>query len=344
MFFLAVICTSCFLQVDKTPIHTPRINRQYYLNSIRSLEEAIRDQPDHVPYMVLQLSYYERLGWPSSAGKAIERAASYLFNDQKYFNQKITYYQSNQMFERLADELKKYPIEGRLPLDLQLTFTNALIKMGDSITAVSQLQDLLDFYPDSTFDFVLSGYLQLGDTLQTIELLYQKRDTLSSRLLEFYSQLSMWDSIRSLYRNDSLLFTSMQNRRLLAQSFREIDSIRIVEQLVKTDTTKQGRMLLLEAYEKQYKLVSATRVLDQLLTSEPENTVLLKRRSGLSDRRGYYEAALYYANQVLNLDSTDQEAITLVDQITQKIAYLRQQQQEQQIMPMLGLDSLKKGM
>jgi tetratricopeptide (TPR) repeat protein len=341
---LILISSSCFLRIDKTPIGVPEIDDSYYRNSIEVLEEAIQEQPDYLPFIELQLSYYERLGWPSEARKAIVRAEKNLLNDQVFFNQKIAFYRASQDFQQLAEELKKYPVSGQLPLDLKLTYSDALIRMNDSINARSQLLDLMVEQDTAVISFVAEGLQRLGDTTMALHWIFSHRDWMSEKLLDVYRDQLLWDSIVGLVAYELDLFSESNNRQLLARSYFEIDSLEDAEQILVEDTTMEGKALLVEVYEKQFKLLSASRVLDELIVIHPDNIEWLKKRGELADRRGFFEAALFFYNQAINIDSTDQEATQQIGQINQKIAYLRQQQQEQQITPMLGIDSLKKGM
>ena len=333
------------MAVDKTPITAPKIDETYFLNSIEVLEEAIEDQPDYRPFIELQLSFYERLGWPAEAEDALRRAERFFLNDQKFFNQKITFFQVNRKYEQLAQELKKYPVSSQLPSSLQLVYTDALIQMGDFRNAKEQLNLLMSFEEDSgVTDFLIPGFLAVGDTIQSIQLLYQQKESNINRLLALYRQLNLEDSIINLFEQHPQLFQESTSIQLVASSYLHRDSLTRVEQLLSQDTTVIGKILLAEAYEKQFKLFSASRVFDELINKQPEEILWMKKRASLANRRGFYESAMYYYGQALKIDSTDQEAQQQFEQIKEKIAYLRQQQQEQQILPMLGLDSLKKGM
>jgi tetratricopeptide (TPR) repeat protein len=347
--FLAIflLCSSCFVSVKKTPITRPEIDREYYLNSIEALEEALSDQPGYTPFIELQLSYYEQLGWPKSAEGAIERANQFLSSDQDFFAQKIAYYRSNRLYGELIKSLERYPTENELPLALQKDLTEALIQTGDTTQAKAMLERLVSKGDSTLVPFVFSGFKSIKDTAGMVDTFIKNESLfsvqeISDDILPLYVGKSQWSELIKLIKNKPQLLNQEYGKLAMAKGLVSLDSLRQAEQLLIGDTTWLGNLMLMDLYIDQYKFVSASRIADQLIGTYPDSIMPFKKRAWLSDRRGYFELAIHYYEKALEIDSTDEEALSEIGLINKKIAYLRQQKEQNQIIPMFGIDSLKK--
>ncbi|MFT4737814.1 MAG: tetratricopeptide (TPR) repeat protein [Paraglaciecola sp.] len=344
---LAVLLCSCFFSQEKTRIALPVIDDSYYLKSIDILEEAIDEQPDYLPFIRLQINYYERLGWPEGSFDAIERAGAVLVNDLDFFKQRIAYYRQTEAFDDLISAIDSYPIEGEWPLNWQTAYLEGLVQLQDTAKFFATVEQLSDRNKELLDQQVLNGYLALRDTTRFVDLFLQNiieksAEEIQTALIPVLVAKGSWGSLVDLYHLFPAAFTDEASSFSIGRAYVGLDSLEKAVYVLQNDTTLQPQLLLAEVYQSQFKLLSATRVLDQLAGRYPEEKVLYSRRALLADKRGYYEAAKADYYKILTLDSLDQEAIDGLLRIDQKIAYLRRQREQRQVMPLMGLDTLKK--
>lgn len=347
LLLLALFFSSCFLSVKKTPIERPEIDRSYYVNSIEALEAAIQDQPDYTPFIILQLNYYEQIGWPAEAEQAINRAEKYLASDPDFFARKISFYRSNQRFQELIKALERYPVEGELPLSLQMDYTLALISINDTLQSKYMLNRLEAKNDSTLINFILYGYRLLSDTSSMLALFERNasvfdEDELSDLIIPIYLERKQYSRVIEIGSN---LFSTNKNPkhiRNLAVGYIGMDSLSRAEQMLVMDTTLEGQMLLAETMLKQNKYTSSIRILNSIIKRDSASILPLRRLAEVENDRGYYLEAIAAYEKLLEIDSTDEDAKRQINQINKNIAYLRLQKQRNQIQPILGLDSLKK--
>ncbi len=327
-----------------TKIRTPEIDSEYFSRSVSLIEEEIAENPEDTRYIKLQLSFYEKLGWPPESEKAIERARRVLGLDPVFINQQIEFYQINGRRQSLLNLLRELELMGEIPNDMKRT----KIRIGMALEDYENLRnDLKEFQPKDQFeDYILlaEGFLVLSDTSEAIRSLKMAMDhgrPDAELVPTFMEVMSAEDRIEFLskYMED---YPNFQNGTLtLAQSYYELGDTSKAKQVLSelSELSLEEHFQMADWYTNETKWDSAYMHLSQIIREDSTNDAALMAAGDVNQNRGYFNSALFFYGKLLQMDSTNQKVKEQIDLVNRKIAYLRRIREAREEIPMLNLDS-----
>lgn len=324
-------------------IFVPQIDEDYYRSSIASVEEKISENPNDLRFVKLQLSYYEKLEWPITAKKSIDRATLSLRSDPTFINQRIAFYKKNSLDNELIDMLNQMGSGNSLPGDLLLEKVRLNIEGSNTTSLSADLERLAALEVGNSALTMANGYKLLGDNPKAIQHLRNVDRVPENTVHEFLPILedSVWftESVEILERHlmeneDSIVRVSLATQYLGAN-----DTVS-----AKSTLAIGGRMerkLLSTLYQQELKWDSAQLFINQLITEDPLDMEVILQAGNLNQERGFFNTSLTYYYRLLDLDSTFAEAKEQIEVVNRKLAYLQRIRDAQKEIPVLNLNSKK---
>jgi tetratricopeptide (TPR) repeat protein len=341
---LLLIVISCVQQAtDSDQIIIPEMSLDYYRNSVISLEEKIKEEPQDIRFIKLQLNYYDKLGWPASSQGAIKRAEQFLSNDPVFINQKIEYLRSNDQNKELVDLISFQEAVGEVPTNMKKELVDALIAMDQSAEAVEVLQRFTEAEVEPLF--MATRFFKATDSTlsrQWFDLFYSEGG-MDESLISMYVPLLIADNnqSRAIEILETYLKDNMQNdaNRTLAKLYYEVGDTVLAKSRLYQTGEKTDLFLLSNWFTNEKKYDSAHYVLSRITMVEPDNRRAILTRANIDQQRGWLSRSLTFYNQLIALDSTDQEAMEQIDLVNRKLSYLQKIREADKEIPILDLNS-----
>jgi hypothetical protein len=328
------------------PIVTPEIGDSFYRNSIASLEKSISKYPDEEKYVKLQLAYYERLGWPEEAGKAISRASVLLGTDPVYLSQSITYFTVNNKQAELYNFIQKYVEEGEITRSMERYRIAALVSMyaADARSALSAFA--AGPLEVGDFQFLSNNYLLLSDSILSVYYfskgLKQTEFTAVDleRMLPIMLDMHLYEKVIELLEGEIYEENHNPNSSLLlAKAYRGYGDLQKSKDILKRNLDVENLFLLADWYKEESSWDSAHYCMDKALSIDSLNQKAMLVKGDIDQHRAFFTRSISFYRQVIELDSTNEYAADQIEIVNRKIAYLQRIRKTK--IPILELESKK---
>lgn len=317
------------------------------MKSARSIESRLEDDPENLRLIRLQLSHYEKLGWPEESGKSIERARKLIGLDPLFVNQQIDYFRTHELYRELLNLISEQELVGDIPKSMVKAKIEAAVNVGNVELARKDLDRLMELGDRDDYIFGAISYLSLKDTVAAMDSYLEawESDRLEeSGLHRFVPILLQSGSVAEVIDLLTQYLSSNNDPQLniyLANAYYNAGDTTMAKNRLKPYDGNEELFLLSEWYRMEENWDSAQLCLVEILKDEPENRNAILQRGNIDQERGFLSRSLIYYNQLIALDSTDEEAIEQLDLVTRKIAYLQKIRETGQEIPILDLNSKK---
>lgn len=248
----------------------------------------------------------------------IDQALSYNSKAESHGAQSVDFYKKRSKIFAAKDDYglaidyinKAVAINGSDP-DIYLSKGEVYLKFGDSLSALTNKRHA--FSNDSTRLDIAADLAYLfahnKESNKAFEII---------KWLEFnnYKPVEMSNLKASLYRQvGNSQLANKQLGDLLAQG-----------------ETEAG-LSLLKFFRQKNKYDSIIHYATKILELDSLSLPAMEAKAFSFDRKGYFSSALLYYNQMLNIDSLNEEALKGVRKVNGKIAYLRQLREQREAIP-----------
>ncbi|MBV6644599.1 MAG: hypothetical protein KI790_04075 [Cyclobacteriaceae bacterium] len=343
LFFLFLIC-GCNFRPKYDPIVVPHVSDDFYYSSIDQLEKKIEEQPGDTDFIKLQLTYFEQLDWPSSAGRAVRRAKKTLLDDPNFIKQCADFYRKNGRYIdliMLSEDLKEV---NSSPKWLRQYEIETLIEMNRKRSAAEQLRYYLLAWNAPEDDlFGALQYSKLGDTVLAIYQFEQSRESIPwhRSYLDVYApilvQIDLLNVAEDVLRSQPHEIRSFKTDRLIAELYYRQENRKSAKAILKQHDEIESFWKLANWYRQERSWDSAIYQLNKILMRDSLNREAIMIQGDVNQERGFFTSALRSYYYLLQQDSTDTEAREQVDIVNRKIAYLRRIRESQREIPTLDL-------
>lgn len=347
--FLPFLCLffACDLRPAEDRIRIPQVTSSFYENAATRLGEELEKDPDNVSLLQLQLSYYEKLDWPETAGLCVEKARKKLdldpINSKKYAD----FYVKNRRYEALLtlrDDLAER-------FETPDWMWHYQISAANQVGRTEEAKNLLRLYftsPRSDEDHFFGGqeYLLTGDSLLSLYHLQKVKKNMQNRreFVQVYVPLAYHSGAYEEVLNviddydDRTVDVTLPYK---ARSYYALGQRSAAKKMLWSIPVKSNLETLHQWYLTENRFDSAIICLDRLLIADPDNLEVLLRKGKIDDQRGWLYRAATTFSQILEIDSTHSEAKESLNLVNRKIAYLRRIREAEQDIPTINLDSKK---
>lgn len=338
---------SCDLRPEEDRIRIPRVTKTFYENAATKLERELERDPANESLVELQLSYYEKLGWPVEAEHSINRAMNVLNLEPVVSRKYADFFMINNRYEDLMDlseNLEEIYEKPEWMWEYQIVAANRVNRHEEAKAL------LRNYFTRSNDDqahlFGGKEYLEAGDSLLSFYHLQQVKDVFADdrEFVEIYVPLAfnsrayqeVLDAIEA-YDEKAMDITL----KYKALSLYRLGDTQEAKGMLWSIPGKESLLTLSGWYAAELKWDSCYLALDKILVNEPDDLEVLMTKGRLDDQRGWFTRASLTFSKVLEKDSTHNEAREMLDLVNRKIAYLRRIREANQEIPTIELDSKK---
>lgn len=228
-----------------------------------------------------------------------------------FYKKRAYLYKALGEYELAIDYINKaVRINGSDP-DTYLTKGKVYLSMGDSLSALSNMQRA--FANDST-------RLDIGVDLA--HLFVKAGQDLNAKMMIDYL-------VAQDYMSTALTHLLV---RLYRRKGQDEDANRLLRNLLNNGGTAAG-VSLVNYFREQNLLDSMILYSTTVLEQDTANLSAMEAKAYSFDRKGYYTSALIYYNQMLAIDSLNEEALEGIRKVNGKIAYLRKLREQKEAIP-----------
>ncbi len=348
-FFLPWLCLfiGCELRSAEDRIRIPQVTASFYENAVSRLGEELEKDPNNISLIELQLSYYEKLDWPLEAGESVAHAQQILELEPVVAKKYADYYVENNKFQSLLDlrdELEERYETPDWMWHYQINAANSVGRFGEAKVL------LRNFFtsPRNKEDHFFGGkeYLIAGDSLLGLYHLQQVKKDMQDNtdFVNVYVPLAYHNGAYSEVLNviaeydDRTVDVTLPYK---ARSLYALGQTGEAKKLLWSIPVRGNLETLHSWYLVEQRLDSSVICLERILVTDPNDLDVLLRKGKIDDRRGWVYRAASAFNQILEIDSTHEEAKESLELVNRKIAYLRRIREADQDIPTINLNSKK---
>lgn len=338
---------ACELRPSEDRIRIPQVTASFYENAASRLGEELEKSPQNASLIELQLSYYEKLGWPLEAAECVERAQEVLDLEPIVAKKFADFYVTNGKFEELLTLRDLLEVRYETPDWMWYYQISAANKTGRNEEAIGLLRSFFTaIRSDQDHFFGGQEYLVAGDSLLALYHLQKVKKDMqgNSEFIKIYVPLAYhngaYNEVLNVIENydDRAVDVTLPYK---ARSLYALGQTGEAKQLLWSIPVRGNLETLYNWYLKEQKLDSSSLCLERILVTQPDDVEVLLQKGKLDDRRGWLYRAASAFNQILEIDSTHVEAKESLDLVNRKIAYLRRIREADQDIPTINLNSKK---
>ncbi len=320
----------------------------FYRETARKLENRLEKEPQNTGLIELQLTYYERLGWPGEALRAVNRAKDVLKNDPVLIKKMADFYYVNSHFHELDTLIRDFSSTFQLPRWARKYQIESLIGTGEQDEAFQKLRAFLARNEEMADDeWGAYQYLALGDSLlslyQFLKVSNANENLISkSTFVSLLFQNSMYEEVIDVLdmEGDSINFGS-DLAYIKSVSLDKLDRRPEAKHVLLKNMDRRSAYLLSDWYVQELNWDSAHLSLNRILIDAPNDLETMWAKAEIDETRGWLTRALSGFNSIKELDSTYLDVLDRVDILNRKIAYLRKIREAQEGRPEINLESKK---
>ncbi|XOV95178.1 MAG: tetratricopeptide repeat protein [Bacteroidota bacterium] len=326
---ILILLVGCQSQVEKQEITGLDSASNVYLDAYEEVERAYDNEPS-TQLLNQKLYYLEKLGWPPMSITALNEAKQQLGLDEELVRKYILYYEKNEQYAPLMELLGTWGKLHDLDEGMQESNIRAHMLLSQREKTVELLKDYIYEYGKSDNEaFVANKYLKLGDTLMSIYHFsrLQKKDPGHEDLVNQYVPLLL--KIRQPARARVILTkaaqidTTFQTRFMLSKSLYQMGETKSAKGLLIRQNNAKALEQLTRWYWQEERWDSTMFYVDKLIQVDSSQQALFMKAS-IYDERGVLNPALQILNILIERDSTDNLAMEMAQDVSRKIAYLRE--------------------
>ncbi len=329
LILLIVFIIGCNSKVEKQEISSLDSTENVYWEAFQEVEKAYEKEPSD--QLVRQKLYYlEKLGWPPISIDALNQARERLGQDKELVNKYVQYYEKNEQYAPLMELLDSWGKLNNLDAEMMESNIRAHMILSQREKTIELLNDYIYEYKEAENEaFVARNFLKMGDTLMSIYHYskLQKIDPKHKDLITHYVPLLL--KIKQPGRAKSILTmsvqsdTTFQTRAMLAKSLYQMGERKRAKGILLSHNEKAALEQLTRWYWEEKHWDSTMLFVDKLIQVDSSREALFMKAS-IYEERGALIASLQLLNLLIELDSTDNLAREMAQDVSRKIAYLRE--------------------
>lgn len=338
-FFVIAVLTlisGCGARRDR--IVVPNTSNDYYIRSVLVLEEELEDDPDNLELIKLQLSYYKNLNWPLSALSAVDRASDFVTVDPDIKDYTLDFYKVNALHREILTVLESLEKINALSDEEQNLKIKSLVHFGRFDEAQNEIDQILQ--DPGPGDHLLVGQIYSFNRNIPLSLYhYYKAYSLGVRdsLLVFdfaydLADVGYYQNTREILEAHDQFLKYQDIKFLYANTLLNSGDYRRGIATLKELGTRRAFFTLSDWYQRQNVFDSAVYFANQVVQNDSSDIGALMKVGRIFENRGFFTRSLNYYNTVLKIDSTYSEARDQIAIVNRKIAYLRRiREQEEEV-------------
>ncbi len=324
-----ILIIGCNSKVEKQEISSLDSANNIYWEAYEEVEKAYEREPSD--QLVNQKLYYlEKMGWPPMAIEALNQARQRLGLDQDLVKKYILYYEKNEQHAPLMELLSSWGKLNKLDAKMMEANIRAHLLLSQKETTIELLNDYIyEYNKPENEAFVASNFLKMGDTLMSIYHYSKlhKMDPSHKDLVSHYVPLLLRikqpGRARSILTASARSDTTFQTRLMLAKSLYQLGEKRQAKGILLSYSQQEALDQLTKWYWQEEKWDSTMLFVNKLIQVDSSREAIFMKAS-IYEERGSLNSALQLLNLLIELDSTDNLAREMAQDVSRKIAYLRE--------------------
>ena len=347
-FLFLLIVSSCALRPERDPIVVPELSKDFYREAVYRMESILSENTNNEVLIRSQLDYFEQLGWPPEANKAIRRARKILMLDLLLARKYADFYMRNGHHHSIIALERELARQYKIPDWLTQYTITALNRNNRKSAARNRLKLYIRNATSVDYHFIGTEYLEQGDTLLSVYNLLkvdngQEKDPAFLKLvMPLLFELKLYEPLVDLATPQvGLDIVDFNFYELLGHSLRETGQKDRAKQLLWERVDRRRLLQLSTWYQEDRLWDSAHFCLDKILVADHDDLDALFYKAEIDHERGWLSRAVSTYQRVIELDSGNVRATKQLDLVNRKIAYLRKVRDAKESIPIIEIDAKK---
>ncbi|MEQ8338812.1 MAG: hypothetical protein RIA62_15745 [Cyclobacteriaceae bacterium] len=346
---LLVLIIGCNAKIEKQEISSLDSAGNIYWDAYEEVEKAYDNEPSD--QLINQKLYYlEKMGWPPMAIEALNQARKRLGLDAGLVRKYILYYEKNQQYAPMMELLDSWGKLNKLDEEMMEANIRAHMLLAQKEETIELLNDYIyDYNQPDNEAFVASKFLKLGDTLMSVYHYskLQKMDPTHHDLVSLYVpillKIKQPERARNILTASARSDTTFHTRLMLAKSLYQLGERRQAKGILFSYDKKEALDQMTRWYWQEELWDSTMFFVNKLIQVDSSREALFMKAS-IYEERGALNSSLQLLNLLVALDSTDNLAREMAQDVSRKIAYLRELEQRRktpvpELSPKTSLDN-----
>lgn len=348
LFLFLPLVFGCRYQAKET-IVVPRLNSAFYTEVLEQINDELDANPKNDDLVIQKLYYCEQLGWPMDCISALEAWRTKYGMDNQLVEQYMAYYQQHDMHDDLLRLIEVWNNDYGLEDRFAKPYIISLVKSRRKAEANKALKKYAELYrTDDDISFLSAQYLALENRLFAafyLSKLHKRRPV--NELTDEYGRLLVQlgyielgskylQTYASAYATDrdwNVSVASLLDSRNAFQQSRSFLMPYIEEDTLVYFVSRSFQMELLWD--------SAVWYLNTAIAKDSTDGMPWYKKGRLYEDRGWISYSLPFFERAIELNPNDTAAWKRKNLIERKIAYLQRRKMEQNVLPVLEIQSKK---
>jgi tetratricopeptide (TPR) repeat protein len=298
------------------------VNKKYEWSNVQksTVELLVETHPQNKEVNELCASYYLFIGEYPRALELNMQAEKLGTNTTEFYKTRSQIYSGLGRYDLAIDYINKAVMINSNDPEIYLSKGDIYLRLGDSLSALQYKEQA--FFHDPS---------RMGIAYELAHL-YVKSE-MYEKAIVLIEELSSQN-----YQETSLAFLTVEIRERKGDY---LGANNLLIDLLKKGELAAGKRLL-NYYEQSKNYDSLVSVSSLILELDNKNLLALRSKAKAFDNKGYYSSALMYYDQVLDIDSLNEEALLGVSKIKGKIAYLRKIKEQRESIPTFDFGAPKR--
>ncbi len=329
LFLLFLVILGCNSKVEKQEISGLESGPDFYKNAYLEVEEAYKDDPTD-QLLRQKLYYLEKLEWPPMSLSTLEQAQKQFGLNKELIEKFVIYYEKNGQYASLMELLGTWGKIHELTPEMMQSNISAHMALSQRERSIELLNEYIyDFDAPENQAYVAKQFLKLGDTLMSVyhySKLY-KQDPEHPDLISQYALLLLNIGqparARAVLSETAKSDTSFQAQFMLAKSLYQMGETGKAKSILNNRSNPQAYEQLTNWYWREERWDSTMFYVDKLIQIDSSRNAIFMKAS-IYEETGALNASLKLFEILVQNDSTDYLAKDRAQDVSRKIAYLRE--------------------
>ena len=326
---LLVLIIGCNSKIEKQEISSLDSANNIYWDAYEEVEKAYEKEPSD--QLINQKLYYlEKMGWPPMSIDALNQARERLGLDQDLVKKYMLYYEKNEQYAPLMELLGAWGKLNKLDAEMMESNIRAHMLLAQKEKTIELLHDYIyeNKKPENEA-FVAGKFLKLGDTLMSIyhysklQKMDPSHQDLISQYVPLLLRINQPGRARSILTESARSDTTFHTRLMLAKSLYQLGERRSAKGILREYNRKEALDQVTRWYWQEEVWDSTMFFVNKLIQVDSSREALFMKAS-IYEERGALNSSLQLLNLLIELDSTDNLAREMAQDVSRKIAYLRE--------------------
>ncbi|MBU2913141.1 tetratricopeptide repeat protein [Reichenbachiella agariperforans] len=337
--------TSCVKRYGKYEMYNQLSIGQLELSGL-SLD---LDEPLHAEFVIQYLLQEKRKHWDGVSPRVARKLTEQL-GTEPYICFLLAEYYFDQREYDLALQQLNTPVEGMPELEVYDLKSKIYNRLGAYDLAIDQINNaiLINSSNSTLFDQKANIYLHMKDSLSALTYykqawsLDQSKLDIPVKVARLYAEQGELEEAISWLDRVDIDQSSPEVRAVKIKIYRsqgmDLEANAILKGQLDKGDLSSGKELV-NFFKARHKADSVLHYASVILEQDSVNRDAMMDKAEMYDLKGYFSSSIQYYEQVLEIDSLDQEAIEGVRKVNGKIAYLRKIRERKESIPTFDIAS-----